>query len=97
MLKAIHAQESRAAAQAKARDVVKALRAMKLRKGGRARRAAIDETLTYYAYPAQHWIKLKTNNPMERVRSKRKVQGQWQPSCIAHNIEKLMNYGTTTT
>ncbi|MEW8194984.1 MAG: transposase, partial [Candidatus Thiodiazotropha sp.] len=28
---------------------------------------AIHETLTYYAYPPQHWLKLKTNNPMERL------------------------------
>ena len=27
----------------------------------------IDETLTYYSYPSEHWIKLKTNNPMERL------------------------------
>jgi transposase-like protein len=28
---------------------------------------AIDETLTYYAFPSQHWIKIRTNNPMERL------------------------------
>jgi transposase-like protein len=27
----------------------------------------IAETLTYYAYPPTHWIKLRTNNPMERI------------------------------
>ena len=27
----------------------------------------IQETLTYYNYPPQHWLKLKTNNPMERL------------------------------
>ena len=27
------------------------------------------------------------------LRSKRKVQGQWQLYCLVHNIEKIMNYG----
>jgi putative transposase len=67
MLKAIHAQESRTAAQSKARDVVKALRSMKLRLAAELVDQHIDETLTYYAFPAEHWLKLKTNNPMERL------------------------------
>lgn len=25
------------------------------------------ETLTYYAFPGSHWIKLRTNNPLERI------------------------------
>jgi putative transposase len=48
MLKAIHAQETRATAEAKAAAVV-------------------DETLTYYAFPDCHWIKIRTNNPLERI------------------------------
>ena len=67
MLKAIHAQESRPSAQAKAADVVKALRAMKLAQAAELVAKSIDETLTYYAYPSEHWLKLKTNNPMERL------------------------------
>jgi len=27
------------------------------------------------------------------LRGKAKVQGQWQPYCLVHNIEKLKNYG----
>lgn len=67
MLKAIHAQESRRAAQGKARDVVKALRTMKLRHAAELIEQHIDETLTYYNFPSEHWLKLKTNNPMERL------------------------------
>jgi len=26
-----------------------------------------EETLMYMSYPREHWIKLRTNNPMERV------------------------------
>lgn len=67
MLKAIHAQEHRAAAQAKAKDVVKTLKSMRLRKAAELVEQHIDETLNYYRYPPEHWIKLKTNNPMERL------------------------------
>jgi transposase-like protein len=67
MLKAIHAQENREAAEVKATDVVGKLRAMKLSTAAELVENAIHETLSYFAYPPQHWIKLKTNNPMERL------------------------------
>ena len=67
MLKAIHAQESRAAAEAKAKDVVAKLKTMKLKVAAELVDDKIHETLTFYGYPSQHWIKLKTNNPMERL------------------------------
>lgn len=67
MLKAIHAQEKREAADEKARAVVSALRDMRLGKAADLVEAKIHETLTYYNYPQAHWIKLKTNNPMERI------------------------------
>ena len=79
MLKAIHAQEHRAAAQDKARRVVEELRKMRLGKAADLVEAKIDETLAYYAYPPTHWIKLATNNPMERlmreIRRRTKVVG----------------------
>ena len=36
-----------------------------------------------------------TNKGLNRfsLRSKTKVQGQWQLYCLVHNIEKLANYG----
>jgi len=67
MLKAIHAQESRAAALDKAQDVVAKLKAMKLGAAAKLVEEKIDETLTYYAFPSQHWLKIRTNNPMERL------------------------------
>ena len=67
MLKAIHAQENREAAQSKAADVVAKLKAMKLKKAAELVENSIDDTLSFYAYPPQHWLKLKTNNPMERL------------------------------
>lgn len=26
-----------------------------------------QETLTFYAFPDSHWLKLRTNNPLERI------------------------------
>jgi putative transposase len=67
MLKAIHAQESRAAALDKAQDVIGKLKAMKLGAAAKLVEEHIEETLTYYAFPSQHWLKIRTNNPMERL------------------------------
>jgi len=67
MLKAVHAQESREAAEIKASDVVAKLKTMKLKAAADLVETAIHETFAFYAYPPQHWIKLKTNNPMERL------------------------------
>jgi putative transposase len=35
--------------------------------GGHGRNAHVAETLTYYAFPDCHWIKIRTNNPLERI------------------------------
>ena len=47
MLKAIHAQESKEASRAKARDVAAALRAMKLKEAAKKVEDSVEETLTY--------------------------------------------------
>lgn len=67
MLKAIHAQEDRAAAHAKADDVVAKLREMKLGKLADWIGDTVDETLSYYAFPNEHWRRIRTNNPLERI------------------------------
>ena len=67
MLKAIHAQEDRAAAEAKARDVVAKLRAARMRKAAELVEAGVAETLAYYAFPEPHWRRIRTNNPLERI------------------------------
>jgi len=67
MLKAIHAQEDRASAEAKARDVVAKLEKMRLGKAAAIVRQGAAETLTYYAFPSEHWRSLRTNNPLERI------------------------------
>ena len=67
MLRAIHAQESRATAQRKAQEVIETLKTMKLRTAAALVDSAVSEAFTFYAYPPQHWLKIKTNNPMERL------------------------------
>lgn len=67
MLKAIHAQEDRAAAVQKAEDVASKLRGMRLEKAATMLQAGIADTLAYYAFPSEHWRSLRTNNPLERL------------------------------
>ena len=67
MLKAIHAQEDREASLDKAAAVVEKLRAMKLGQAAKTVEEGIRETLTYTAFPREHWRKIRTNNPMERI------------------------------
>lgn len=67
MLKAIHAQEDAQAAKEKARPVVEKLRTMRLARAAEIVEAGIDETISYYAMPPEHWRCLRTNNPLERL------------------------------
>ena len=67
MLKAIHAQESKAAAREKARQVAADLRAMKLPEAARKVEDSIVETLTYMEFPYEHWLRIRTNNVIERL------------------------------
>jgi transposase-like protein len=67
MLKAIHAQEDRASASVKATIVAEKLEVMKLGKAAELVRSGAEETLAYYAFPCEHWRRIRTNNPMERI------------------------------
>jgi transposase-like protein len=67
MLKAIHACEDRESALQKANAISDKLEQMKLPKAADKVRSVIQETLTYYAFPAAHWRKIRTNNPLERI------------------------------
>jgi putative transposase len=67
MMKAIHAQEDRQAALQKATLVVEKMKVMKLPAAARTVEEGIGETLTYTEFPREHWRKIRTNNPMERV------------------------------
>ncbi|EFW89475.1 IS256 family transposase [Streptococcus equinus] len=67
MLKAIHAQEDKAAAREKAELVATKLREMKLYAAAKKLEDGIEETLTYMEFPVQHWHRIRTNNLTERV------------------------------
>jgi len=65
-LKAIHAQESREAAEAKVESLKQAWKgrfteAVKILADG------VGSTLSYYDFPPEHWVRIRTNNPLERL------------------------------
>lgn len=67
MLKAIHAMESREAAEAKALAVADELERSKLREAAKVVRGGYAETLTYTGFPREHWRRIRTNNAIERL------------------------------
>lgn len=67
MLKAVHAQEDAQAAREKAAQVMEKLKTMKLARAAEIVAAGVEETLSYYAMPSEHWRSIKTNNPLERL------------------------------
>jgi len=67
MLKAIHAQEDKKEAVKKATGVVEKLKTMKLSKAAEIIKTGIEETLSYYHFPTEHWRRIRTNNPLERI------------------------------
>ena len=67
MLKAIFAQENQAACLRKAQEVAEYLRKTKLGGAAKTLEDGIAETLTYTNYPSQHWLRIRTNNGIERI------------------------------
>jgi putative transposase len=67
MLKAIHAQEDRAAAREKSQAVVAKLESLRLGQAAEIVRSGCEETLSYMSFPREHWTRLRTNNMLERI------------------------------
>ena len=67
MLKAIHAQEDKAAALEKSERVAEKLRSMKLNKAADKLLDGVAETSTHMDFPEEHWKKIRTNNIIERL------------------------------
>ena len=67
MLKAVHAMESREAAEAKALAVADELERMRLGEAARVVREGSPETLVYTAFPREHWRRIRTDNAIERL------------------------------
>ena len=66
MLKAIHASEDIVAAREKAIRVLENLRALRLTKAAELAEAAVEETLTYYAFPEEHWRRIRTTDVFDK-------------------------------
>lgn len=90
MLKAIHASEDHAAADEKALHVIEKLRAQRLTKAAELVETSVHETLAYYAFPDEHWRRIRTNNPLERIlreiRRRTRVVGAFPDGQSALNL-----------
>lgn len=79
MLKAIHAQESREAAVAKADEVAASLEGMRLDAAAKVVHEGCLETLAYTDFPMQHWTRIRTNNAIgwlnREIRRRTRVVG----------------------
>jgi putative transposase len=90
MLKAIHASEDIVASREKAVRVIEKLRALRLTKAADLAEDAVEETLTYYHFPEEHWRRIRTNNPLERIlreiRRRTRVVGAFPDGQSALNL-----------
>ena len=52
--------------------------------------AAVEDTLAYYAFPEEHWRRIRTNNPLERIlreiRRRTRVVGAFPDGQSALNL-----------
>jgi transposase-like protein len=67
MLKAVHAQEDLEAAKEKILSIAEKMRKMKLPKAATFVEESMIETLAYMHFPSEHWRRIRTNNPIERI------------------------------
>lgn len=67
MLKAIHAQEDMESAREKAKIVAVKLEEMRLGKAAKTVNDGAEETLRYMNFPREYWLRIRTNNPLERI------------------------------
>src|SRR5438552_19043738 len=90
MLKAIHAAEDVAEAREKALRVGAKLRERRMTKAAELVEGGIEETLAYYAFPEEHWRRIRTNNPLERIlreiRRRTRVVGAFPDGQSALNL-----------
>jgi len=101
MLKEIHAQKNREAAKEKAEKLAANLVDMRLRAAAQTLREGIDESLTYMDFPRGHWIRIRTNNALERlnreIRRRTRVVGNFPDgrSALMLVVARLRHVATT--
>jgi putative transposase len=66
MLKAIHAGEDLVAARQQAVRVIEKLRGLRLTKAAELVETAVEETLAYYAFPEEHWRRIRTTDVFDK-------------------------------
>jgi putative transposase len=57
----------RGSAREKAIRVIEKLNGLGLVRAAELVEVAVEETLAYYAFPEEHWRRIRTNNPLERI------------------------------
>lgn len=62
-----HAQESKKVSREKVVAVVAELKAMKLPETVKKVETGIEENQTYCDFPSEHWVKIQTNDVIERM------------------------------
>ena len=46
--------------------MIEKVRGSRLTKAADLAEVGVEETLTYYAFPEEHWRRIRTSNPLER-------------------------------
>ena len=67
MLKAVHALEDIDAAREKAQAVTEKLHSMRLAAAAKCFEDGVEETLSYMAFPREHWTRIRSNHILERI------------------------------
>lgn len=67
MLKGIYVQDNRQEALAKAESIAQKLEAIRLPKAAGIVRGGVEDTLSFHAFPREHWVRIRTNNMLERI------------------------------
>ena len=77
-------------AREKAWQVVAKLREQRLAKAAGLVESGIEETFAYYRFPEEHWRRIRTNNPLERIlreiRRRTRVVGSFPDGQSALNL-----------
>ena len=74
--------------------MIEKLRGLRLSRAAELVEAAIEETLAYYAFPEEHWRRIRTNNPLERILRSRAA---WARSLMVNprSTSPLPGYATS--